>query len=487
MAGLLDNLLKNLSNPQTLGLLGSHLMAAGAQSTDPGNVWKQLSNFAPNLQAMRDSELERKYRTMQIGDLERAQSGRKSFLDFLTGGGGTPSQQPQAGAQPGAGNSIAPGESGGMPDEILRQMGIGPGYREPDIMPAMRGVGASASGGDWAQSLPPSMRGFIQAYAQMDPEGAARMISDLVNQPTYETVQNPYGDTTPGVGQRNVRTGQITGFQEADKPDRRVLGHQYVEFGPNGPKVLYDAPNTGGGGGQGSGLLAGKTQTERMMNILLDGMQTGKTDSPSYRAAYTFMSKPQVSWDANTGQAMMVTPDLSWAQPPGGPSGPTGALSAAPGATPGTPTIAPIDGPQKGVSADRATFEANINQAKSDLKTVSDIFFPGDKFDRQAAVTGAANTPWTRGREGRQAVRRTVEIMLRLRTGAAAPDSEVNNYTSMFAPSALDTEDGAKRKLALLKKFFDDSEREALSRFGSGGSDGQTGDGSRYEIIEVSP
>ena len=44
--------------------------------------------------------------------------------------------------------------------------------------------------------------------------------------------------------------------------------------------------------------------------------------------------------------------------------------------------------------------------------------------------------------------------MLRLRTGAAAPQSEVDNYMSMYAPSAFDTKRNVQIKFNDMLTFF---------------------------------
>lgn len=48
---------------------------------------------------------------------------------------------------------------------------------------------------------------------------AQRLQADMAKKPeTFETVQNPFG--LGGVGQRNSLTGQITGYQRPEKPDK---------------------------------------------------------------------------------------------------------------------------------------------------------------------------------------------------------------------------------------------------------------------------
>ena len=51
-------------------------------------------------------------------------------------------------------------------------------------------------------------------------------------------------------------------------------------------------------------------------------------------------------------------------------------------------------------------------------------------------------------------MRRTIEVLLRLRTGAAAPETEVQSYLDQFMPSPFDTQTQAKAKLDAAKTFF---------------------------------
>ena len=106
----------------------------------------------------------------------------------------------------------------------------------------------------------------------------------------------------------------------------------------------------------------------------------------------------------------------------------------------------------------QATFQANVAQAKRDVASVREAFFDKDgKFDRGLAASASADIPFSKGKTVRQSIERAVEIILRLRTGAAAPDQEVKHYAKMFIPSALDNDKSAKAKIDALENFFNDS------------------------------
>jgi hypothetical protein len=208
------------------------------------------------------------------------------------------------------------------------------------------------------------------------------------------------------------------------------------------------------------GPFVGRTEDERLRNILV----AGDPASPEYASAYAKLAAPRVSFDPQTGQQITVSPDMSWARVPsrgGSPPG-TGAVAGQTLSAPGQPTVTATPG--RAASPARATFDANLNQAQSDVDLAERLLFPKGQFDRGMAMSGAAGIPLTQGREARQAIRRAVEIILRLRTGAAAPDQEVRNYVNMFAPSALDSDEGAKTKMDRLRQFFEDSKQVSGSK-----------------------
>lgn len=72
--------------------------------------------------------------------------------------------------------------------------------------------------------------------------------------------------------------------------------------------------------------------------------------------------------------------------------------------------------------------------------------------------------PLSGGESGRarRSVQLAVEAALRLSTGAAAPESEVDRYTDLFAPEPTDTRETRRQKLAMLRDFIETAERYAL-------------------------
>jgi hypothetical protein len=91
---------------------------------------------------------------------------------------------------------------------------------------------------------------------------------------------------------------------------------------------------------------------------------------------------------------------------------------------------------------------ANVNQSISELKEVRKILIkPDGTVDRLQLGAAALGLPFTKGRSAGQFVEKAVEIKLRAATGAAAPQQEVKHYTSMFGPSAFDSDEMIKYKI----------------------------------------
>lgn len=98
---------------------------------------------------------------------------------------------------------------------------------------------------------------------------------------------------------------------------------------------------------------------------------------------------------------------------------------------------------------------ATISSARSaitDLSRATGALFDNGKLNRRMLL--GSSLPWTDGRSARQEVRRAIEVVLRARTGAAAPDQEVDNYMALYFPSVFDQDDAAVRKVQALNEFL---------------------------------
>lgn len=356
------------------------------------------------------------------------------------------------------------------PIEGMQQVG-NIGQFKPDQAALIAGV-ASAGQFDNAAALAtrfaPSQQ-FTNFQAPNDPLGLGG--AGQINPDSGQIVnyQRPYKDETvvgESVTVRPFNVGDTIKYGRVDKQGN-LLGWVQDPAGQevSGPRYKPAPEN--------ADPFQGRSMQAQALNMLI----TGDPSTPQYAAAYAAASKPQVSFD-ELGRPVFVTPDLSWARKPTaempGAAQPAPGQPPSPAPEPGKPTISA--GPQvKPVDTPRAVATANMQQATKDAQTARDMFFPGGKFDRSIAAT--ARLPFSKGRDANQAIRRAVEVLLRLRTGAAAPQTEVDNYTAMFSPSILDTDEGAKRKMDQLQQFFEDTKRLA----GAGGGSEPQPQGSRIE------
>ena len=65
--------------------------------------------------------------------------------------------------------------------------------------------------------------------------------------------------------------------------------------------------------------------------------------------------------------------------------------------------------------------------------------------------------PMSKAADTRQQMKRSIEAALRIASGAAVPESEVNRYMEMYIPKPYDNKDVAKSKLDSLQGFYKDT------------------------------
>jgi len=108
------------------------------------------------------------------------------------------------------------------------------------------------------------------------------------------------------------------------------------------------------------------------------------------------------------------------------------------------------------------------NGGMIDVKIASDILFKDGKYNRLAAIAsnvlpgggaGPSGTLTGDSRTAYQAMKRSIELLLRARSGAAVPPAEVDNYMALYYPSTLDNDEQAKNKLNVLAQYFSDTNR----------------------------
>ena len=108
---------------------------------------------------------------------------------------------------------------------------------------------------------------------------------------------------------------------------------------------------------------------------------------------------------------------------------------------------------EKDLTAPQATAIANARSAISNLKIAYD-YFMADNLSASEFRIRLGSPNLGEKRTAISALRRALEILLRLRTGAAAPQSEVDNYMNMYAPSIFDTKRNVKIKFDDMMAFF---------------------------------
>jgi hypothetical protein len=106
-------------------------------------------------------------------------------------------------------------------------------------------------------------------------------------------------------------------------------------------------------------------------------------------------------------------------------------------------------GPATKLPGDMAGRVAALQTAKESFADVRNFYEGQDWGDRASQLINSGSA----GRVERN-VRLAIEAALRAMTGAAAPESEVENYLNIFGPSALDTQATIKDKLDRLQSFM---------------------------------
>jgi len=276
---------------------------------------------------------------------------------------------------------------------------------------------AQGGGHPLIAGLSPQERALV---ASMPREAAQKYLLERMNRPTFETVQNPLG--LGGVGQRNSLTGQLSGYQGPQTSEAPTAVREYEFARENG----YE------------GSFAEFMQTVRRSPGTTVNVNNGGMDMPDDVPQF-----PGKSVGAGARNIILAVDEMR---------------RQGREITPAQSDAYNLALKEVQSSTTDATFAANINQAQTDIAKGVEILFP-DGLDGEfsRATSGLGGVPFTDARTARQSFRRAVEVLLRSRTGAAAPDSEVSNYMDAFYPSPLDTQEGARIKVQRLQQYFNDT------------------------------
>jgi len=130
--------------------------------------------------------------------------------------------------------------------------------------------------------------------------------------------------------------------------------------------------------------------------------------------------------------------------------------------------------------AGKAALLKESERAVADAKKI--LFDDQNQLDRAAVASGAMGLPFSDGRLARERIKLSVESTLRLITGAAAPESEVERYTEMFTPSTMDSDEAARTKIQALERFIQDASAGLAEGRGGNSFRGATGQWSIEEV-----
>jgi len=101
---------------------------------------------------------------------------------------------------------------------------------------------------------------------------------------------------------------------------------------------------------------------------------------------------------------------------------------------------------------------ANSKQALKDLDLAVSLFFPNGKYNPKISYQTSTLGGNSLGdaRVAYQTMKRAIEVILRLRTGAQAPEPEVISYMDQYMPNILDGAVESELKLNALIDFFEE-------------------------------
>ena len=115
---------------------------------------------------------------------------------------------------------------------------------------------------------------------------------------------------------------------------------------------------------------------------------------------------------------------------------------------------------QKGETSDKAGRMQLAESGISELTRVKQLLYNKDGTINMTNVFNATEFPGigamprTKGREMRQALKRSIDSIIRAATGAALNETELLAYADMYTPSYGDDDQAIKNKMAALDKFL---------------------------------
>ena len=112
---------------------------------------------------------------------------------------------------------------------------------------------------------------------------------------------------------------------------------------------------------------------------------------------------------------------------------------------------------KKGMAGEAAGKLGMVQSGLSDLKLAKDILMPGGKVNKkrifEMAMPGGG-LPKSEGREAKAYLLNAMEGKIRIESGAAVPDQEMERLALRFMPSLLDSDKLVKAKLNRLEGYL---------------------------------
>ena len=359
----------------------------------------------------------------------------------------------------------------------LRQPAPALSYRQSSVMPARPEPSPSASP---ARDLMASTMSALAENATPKKRFVDR-IGDWLNKDS--TIE---GFAMFSPGWRDLRDSQAEGRKIEAAQSALTLDAETkaAELALKGRELKLKYPQ--GGGFSGDGIEAQIYNQMMAYNTKkMQGAPTTPQEDMAYQLGWSKLSKPQYTMMADGSQIMAPGMDLSGFVPPRGGSG---------GAALGPYSVSqrPMESTQAGKLTDLDMAADDLDYVKTTLFDMTD---PEKPKIRRAQALGASipgsqlfNEDADRFQAARQAVSRVVDLVLRARTGAQAPQSEIDHYTEMYAPNVTDGDFSANRKMQAMQKWFETNRRymsegiNAESSFASPGGVAPGGGGP--EIID---
>lgn len=209
--------------------------------------------------------------------------------------------------------------------------------------------------------------------------------------------------------------------------------------------------------GEADGVVVGEGKPENQSNIaqLMTEMNNLPTGDPRRRVYQDAINK------ATTHQPGV---NVNYGAPVAGVDAQGNPVFFQPSKAGGTPAIIPGVRPNdQGQTPENAGKIAMAQQAIKDLDSAESLLFGSNgRLNNNVVwgmnVPGFAGMPGnTPARDAYSAIQNAVAAKLRLETGAAANQSEVENIARRFMPTPADTPQSARSKLSRLREFFSTS------------------------------